>query len=324
MLGSGKVYIFDGKKSIKSNQKRCTVYGIYIDEENTVSSPIVLSNDSNRLSFSTYEEIYERMREGIVAVIDASDIQILELSEDSIHAEINSYSEAGEDEIVSMINAAADTTVDARSIVLSMDHSYMDMIDHGSSTDYSVTVITIKVGREWRKYRFLGNPGSPLSARTHAYSKIGSQLATIMYRARNLRDREAEEYARRIAETLMPIIVMPSARGGVRTLPRFEERADAMWFYAKHLEPIIRDLYNASENLSKELRGDINVLFEMYQKYMGSQLKVKWIEDQVKLVEEGKKKKKEKEKKMKIEEEKSEEKKENEEKEEEKKKLKID
>jgi hypothetical protein len=143
-----------------------------------------------------------------------------------------------------------------------------------------------------------------------------------MYRARNLRDREAEEYARRIVETPMPIIVMPSARGGVRTLPRFEERADAMWFYAKHLEPMIRDLYNASENLSKELRGDINVLFEMYQKYMGSQLKVKWIEDQVKLIEEGRKKKKEKEK-MKIEEEKSEEKKENEEKEE-KKKLKID
>jgi hypothetical protein len=318
MLGSGKVYIFDGKRSKKFNQKRCTIYGIYIDEENAVSSPIVLGNDSSNVSFSIYEEIYERMREGIVAVIDASDIQILELSEDSIQAEINGYSEAGEDEIVSMINAAADT----RNIVLSMDHSYMDMIDHGSSTDYSVTVITIKVGREWRRYRFLGNPGSPLSVRTYAYSKIGSQLATIMYRARNLRDREAEEYARRIVETPMPIIVMPSARGGVRTLPRFEERADAMWFYAKHLEPMIRDLYNASENLSKELRGDINVLFEMYQKYMGSQLKVKWIEDQVKLIEEGKKKKKEKEK-MKIEEEKSEEKKENGEKEE-KKKLKID
>jgi hypothetical protein len=232
------------------------------------------------------------MREGIVAVIDASDIQILESSGDLIRAKINGYSEAGEAEIVSMINAAADT----KGIVLSMDHSYMDMIDHGGSADYSVTVITIKGGREWRRYRFLGNFDSPLSARTYAYSKIGSQLATIMYRARNLRDREAEEYARRIAETPVPIIVMPSTRGGVKTLPRFEERGDAMWFYAKHLEPMIADLYNASKNLSKELRDDIDVLFEMYQKYMGSQLKVKWIEDQVKLVEEGKKKKKERRK----------------------------
>jgi hypothetical protein len=318
-IARGRVYIFDSKVSIRLNQKRYIVYGIYIDEENAVSSPIVLANDSSSLSFYTYKKIYERMREGIVAVIDASDIQILEPSEDLIRAEINSYSEAGEAEIVSMINAAADT----RSIVLSMDHSYMDMIDHSGSADYSVTVITIKVGREWRRYRFLGSFNSPLSVRTSVYSKIGSQLATIMHRARNLRDREAEEYARRIAETPMPIIVMPSTRGGVRTLPRFEERGDAMWFYAKHLEPMIRDLYNASENLSKELRDDIDVLFEMYQKYMGSQLKVKWIEDQVKLIEEGKKKKKEKERKMKIEEEKSEEKKENEEKEE-KKKLKID
>ncbi len=322
MLGSGRVYIFDGKRSIKYNRKLCTVYGIYIDEENAVSSPIVLGNDSSSLSFSTYDEIYERMREGIVAVIDASDIQNLELFEDLIRAEINGYSEASEDEIVSMINAAADT----KGIVMSMDHSYMDMVDHGGSADYSVTVITIKRGREWRKYKFLGKFDSSLSARAYAYSKIGSQLATIMYRARNLRDREAEEYARRIVETPIPIIVMPSKKGGVKTLPRFEEHADAMWFYAKHLEPMITDLYNASENLSKELRDDIDILIEMYQKYMGSQLKVEWIEDQIKLIEEGKKKKKEKERRMKIEEE-VEERKENQEKEEkkdEKKKLNID
>jgi hypothetical protein len=324
MLGSGKVYIFDGKRSIRFNRKRCIVYGIYVDEENAISSPIVLGNDSNSLSFSIYEEIYEMMREGIAAVIDASDIQILEPSEDLIKANINSYSEADETEIVSMINAAADND----GIVMSMDHSYMDMIDHGSFPDYSFTDITIKMEREWRKYRFLGNFDSPLSIRAYAYSRIGSQLATIMYRARNLRDREAEEYARRIVETSMPIIITPSTRGAVKTLPRFEELADAMWFYAKHLEPMITELYDASENLSKELRKDIRVLFETYQKYMRSQLKVKWIEDQIKLIEDGKKKKKEKERRIKIEEEKTEEKNENEEKEEKKdekkKKLKID
>jgi hypothetical protein len=291
-IARGRVYIFDSKVSIRFNQKRYTVYGIYVNEESAISSPIVLANDSSSLSFYTYKKIYERMQEGIAAVIDANDIQILEPSEDLIRAKINSYSEAGEDEIVSMINAAADT----KGIVMSMDHSYMDMIDHVSSADYSVTVITIKRGREWRRYRFQGNFDSPLSARTYAYSKIGSRLASIMYRARNLRDREAEEYARRIVETPIPIIVMPSTRGGVRTLPRFEELANAMWFYAKHLEPMITDLYNASENLSKELRDDIDILFNMYQKYMRSQPRVKWIEDQVKLVEEEKKKKKERRK----------------------------
>jgi hypothetical protein len=319
MLGSGKVYIFDGKISTRFNQRRCIIYGIYVDEENATSSPIVLSNDSSSFLFHIYEEIYRMIRDGIAAVIDARDIQILDDSEDVIRADIISYSEAGEDEIVSMINAAADTN----GIVVSMDHSYMDMIDHVSSADYVVTVITIKMEREWRKYRLSGYYNSPLSARAYAYSKIGSQLATIVYRARNLRDREVEEYAKRIAETLMPIVIMPSTRGSVRALPRFEEFADAMWFYAKHLEPMIAELYNASENLSKELRGDIRILFSMYQRYMGSQLKIKWIEDQIKLIEEGKNKKKEKERKMKIEEEKAEERKENEEKEE-KKKPKID
>jgi hypothetical protein len=319
MLGSGKVYIFDAKASTRYDQDRCTIYGIYVDEENAISSPIVLGNDSSNLLFYIYEEIYKRMQEGIVAVIDTSDIRVRNVYEGMIRAEINSYSEAGEDEIVSMINAAAD----ADGIVVSMDHSYMDMIDHGGSADYVVTVITIKMEREWRKYRIAGYYNSPLSARAYAYSKIGSQLTTIMYRARNLRDREAEEYVKRIAETPMPIIVMPSTRGGVRALPRFEEFAAAIWIYAKHLEPMITELYNASENLSKELRGDIRMLFNIYQKYMGSQLRVKWIEDQIKLIEEGKNKKKEKERKMKIEEEKAEERKENEEKGE-KKKLKID
>jgi hypothetical protein len=280
MMSRGKVYIFDSRVKITGyNRKMYCLYGIIVDDNRSFSSPVMLINNprGDPTSVRPFDEIYKKIEGGSVIIIDARDLRVLDVRDNIFITEIRSYGEASEGDIASMVDIATRT----HDLVVSMDHSYMDMIYHSSSFDYSVTVITIKVGREWRKYKFLGNFDSPLSIRTSVYSKIGSQLAAIMYRARNLRDREAEEYARRIVETPMPIIVVPSARGGVRTLPRFEERGDAMWFYAKHLEPIITELYNASKNLSKELRDDIDVLFEMYQKYMGSQLKVKWIEDQM-------------------------------------------
>jgi hypothetical protein len=280
MMSRGKVYIFDSRVKItRYNRKMYCLYGIIVDDNRSFSSPVMLINNprGDPTSIRPFDEIYKKIEGGSVIIIDAWDLRVLDVRGNIFITEIRSYGEASEGDIASMVDIATRT----HDLVVSMDHSYMDMVDHSSSFDFAVTVITIKRGREWRKYKFLGNFDSPLSARTYAYSKIGSQLATIMYRARNLRDREAEEYARRIAETPVPIIVMPSTRGGVKTLPRFEERGDAMWFYAKHLEPMIADLYNASKNLSKELRDDIDVLFEMYQKYMGSQLKVKWIEDQM-------------------------------------------